>query len=77
VTPIRIDSNGSVSAPITGSITSASPMRAPHRALGSQYGPRLIDSAPPASATVASPVWIACVADTIACTPVPHRRLTV
>ena len=56
---------------------SASPIRAPQRALGIQYGPRLIDSAPPASATDASPVWIAWHADTIACTPVPHRRLTV
>src|SRR5262249_9419970 len=46
-------------------------------ALGIQYGPRLIDSAPPASATDASPVWIDWHAETIACTPVPHRRLTV
>ena len=52
-------------------------MRAPQRASGIQYGPRLIDSAPPASATSTSPVWIACAAETIACTPVPQRRLTV
>ena len=77
VTPIRIELKGSVSAPITGSTSSASPMRAPQRALGIQYGPRLIDSAPPASATAASPVWIACAAETIAWTPVPQRRLTV
>ena len=52
-------------------------MRAPQRASGIQYGPRLIDSAPPATATSASPVAIVCAAETIACTPVPHRRLTV
>ncbi len=77
MTPIRIEWNGSVRPPITGSTSSASPIRAPQRALGIQYGPRLIDSAPPASATAASPVWIAWEAETIAWTPVPHNRLTV
>jgi hypothetical protein len=52
-------------------------MRAPQRAFGIQYGPRLIDSAPPATTTSASPVWIVCAAETIACTPVPHSRFTV
>ena len=68
---------GRSARPCTGSTIVVSPIRAPQRALGIQYGPRLIDSAPPASATSASPVWIACAAETIACTPVPHRRLTV
>ena len=36
-----------------------------------------MDSAPPASTTSASPTWMAWAAETIACTPVPHRRLTV
>src|SRR5436190_419740 len=62
---------------MTGSTILADPIFEPQRASGIQYGPRLIDSAPPASATSTSPDWIACVADTIACTPVPHRRFTV
>ena len=70
-------SNGSVSAPTTASTSGASPIRAPQRAPGIQYWPRLIDSAPPASATLVSPVWIVWAAETIACTPVPQRRLTV
>ena len=53
------------------------PIFEPQRAFGIQYGPRLIDSAPPASATSASPDRIAWAAETIACTPVPQRRLTV
>ncbi len=77
VTPMRISWNGSVRPPMTGSTILLGPIFAPQRASGSQYGPRLIDSAPPASATRASPVWICCVAETIACTPVPQRRLTV
>ena len=77
VIPMWSLSNGSVSAPTTASTSGASPMRAPQRAPESQYWPRLIDSAPPASATSASPVWIVCAAETIACTPVPQRRLTV
>src|SRR3954452_11710223 len=36
-----------------------------------------MDSAPPASTTSASPTWMAWAAETIACTPVPQRRLTV
>ncbi len=77
VTPMWMWSNGSVSPPTTGSTTPVSPMRAPQRTSGIQYGPRLIDSAPPATATSASPVAIVCAAETIAWTPVPHRRLTV
>ena len=77
MTPIRMLWKGSVRPPITGSTIRVSPIRAPQRASGIQYGPRLIDSAPPASATRASPVWIACAAETIDCTPVPQRRLTV
>ena len=62
---------------MTGSTIAVSPIRAPQRTSGIQYGPRLIDSAPPASATPTSPLWIACTAETMACTPVPHRRFTV
>src|ERR671922_2823298 len=36
-----------------------------------------MDSAPPATTTSASPVWIACAPDTMDCTPVPQSRLTV
>ena len=70
-------SNGSVKHPTTASTTDTSPIRAPQRAFSTQYAPLLIDSAPPASATSASPFSIACVAETIACRPRPHRRLTV
>ena len=77
VTPMRMSWNGSFSEPWTGSSICAGPIFEPQRASGIQYGPRLIDSAPPASATSASPVAIACAAETIACTPVPQRRLTV
>jgi hypothetical protein len=66
-----------VSPPTTGSTILVSPIRAPQRTWGIQYGPRLIDSAPPATATSASPVAIDCAADTIACTPVPQSRFTV
>jgi hypothetical protein len=45
--------------------------------LGSQYGARLIDSAPPATATSASPRMMACDAETMACSPLPHSRFTV
>ena len=44
---------------------------------GSQYGTRLIDSAPPATATAQSPSMIAWAADTMACIPLPHSRFTV
>src|SRR5712691_5608406 len=70
-------SNGSVSAPTTASTTAPSPIRWPHRMPGSQYCPRLMDSAPPATATSQSPSLIAWAADTIACRPLPHSRLTV
>ena len=36
-----------------------------------------MDSAPPPTATSASPSMIICEAETIACSPLPHRRLTV
>src|SRR6266851_4111696 len=70
-------SNGSVSAPTMASTTTPSLIRWPHRMAGSQYCPRLIDSAPPATATSQSPSLIAWAADTIACSPLPHSRLTV
>ena len=70
-------SNGSVSAPTMASTTTPSCIRWPHRMPGSQYWPRLIDSAPPATATSQSPSLIACAADTIACSPLPHSRFTV
>ena len=53
------------------------PIRWPQRKPGTQYWPRLIDSAPPATATSQSPSLIAWAADTIACRPLPHSRLTV
>src|SRR6516162_2106340 len=59
------------------SMTAPSRIRWPHRSPGTQYWPRLIDSAPPATATSASPSAMACVADTIACRPLPHSRFTV
>jgi hypothetical protein len=74
---MRISWNGSWSDPCTGSTSADGPIFVPQRASGIQYGPRDIDSAPPASATSASPDMIACAALTIACTPVPHSRLTV
>ena len=77
VTPILMSWNGSVSAPWTGSTTGAGPIFEPQRPWVSHIGARLIDSAPPASVTSASPVWIAWQALTSAWTPVPHRRLTV
>ena len=70
-------SHGSDSAPVTTSTATPSPIRCPHRIAGSQYGARLIDSAPPATATAQSPSMIACAADTIACSPLPHNRFTV
>ena len=45
--------------------------------LDSQYGARLIDSAPPATATSQSPSMIACAAETMACIPLPHNRFRV
>ena len=36
-----------------------------------------MDSTPPATATSQSPSLIAWAADTIACSPLPHSRLTV
>jgi hypothetical protein len=52
-------SNGSLSAPVMGSIATPSFIRWPQRMPGSQYGARLIDSAPPATATSQSPSMIA------------------
>src|SRR4051812_23221354 len=40
-------------------------------------GARVIDSTPPAMTTSACPVSTACAADTIACNPLAHSRLTV
>src|SRR6516165_9812665 len=59
------------------STTVESCIRWPQRIAGSQYWPRLIDSAPPATATSQSPSQIACEADTIACRPLPHSRFSV
>src|SRR5258708_5779448 len=70
-------SNGSVSAPTMASMTTPSCIRCPHRMPGSQYCPRLIDSAPPATATSQSPSRIAWAADTIAWRPLPHSRFSV
>src|ERR1700726_5010624 len=58
------------------STTVPSPIRWPQRMPGSQYCARLIDSTPPATATSQSPSLIAWAADTIACSPLPHSRLT-
>jgi hypothetical protein len=44
---------------------------------GSQYCARLMHSAPPATAASASPCSTSWAAETIACRPLPHRRLTV
>jgi hypothetical protein len=76
VTPMWITSNGSCSAPVIMSSVLKSPIRAPQRALGTMYGPRLIDSAPPPIATSVSPSSTLCAAETIACRPEPHSRLT-
>src|SRR5580704_9154648 len=59
------------------STTGPSPIRWPQRMPGSQYCARLMDSTPPATATSQSPSLIAWAADTIACSPLPHSRLTV
>src|SRR6266487_4992410 len=77
VTPIWQLSNGSFSAPTTASTAAVSPIRWPQRMDGSQYGARLIDSAPPATAVSASPSVMACAAETIACSPLPQSRFTV
>src|SRR5689334_4087147 len=77
VTPMWQSSNGSVSAPTMASITTPSCIRWPQRRPGTQYWPRLIDSAPPATAASQSPSLIAWAADTIACSPVPHSRFSV
>jgi hypothetical protein len=53
------------------------PIRWPQRKPGTPYWPRLIDSAPLATATSQSPSLIAWAVDTIACRPLPHSRLTV
>ncbi len=69
--------NGSVRPPTTGSVIFDGPIRAPQRAASTQYGACDIDSAPPASATSTSPVWMCIVAVTIDWTPDPQSRLTV
>ena len=70
-------SKGSVSAPTVASTTAPSFMRCPHRSPGTQYWPRLMLSAPPATATSASPSMTICAADTIAWSPEPQSRLRV
>ena len=77
VTPMWHPSHGSDSAPVMASSATPSPIRWPQRMPGSQYGARLIDSAPPATATSQSPSMIACAAETMACIPLPHSRFTV
>ncbi len=77
VTPMWHWSNGSVRAPTMASTTTASCIRFPQRMSGSQYWPRLIDSAPPATATSASPSSSAWAAETMAWSPLPHSRFTV
>jgi hypothetical protein len=54
-----------------------SPMRWPQRAAGRKYAARLIDSAPAPTTQSVSPSMMCWAADTIACRPLPHRRLTV
>ena len=70
-------SHGSESAPVRTSTATPSPIRWPQRMPGSQYGARLIDSAPPATATSQSPSMMACEAETMACSPLPHSLFTV
>src|SRR6202161_1361446 len=70
-------SNGSVSAPTIASTATASCIRLPQRRSGSQYGARLIDSAPPATAVSVSPSMMAWAAEMMACSPLPQSRLTV
>ena len=76
VMPMCVPSNGSVSAPTIMSTILLSPMRAPQRAARLAYGPRLMFSAPPPMATSQSPSRMACAAETMACRPEPHSRLT-
>ena len=52
-------------------------MRAPQRCVDDPYSARLMLSAPPPIVQSASPSRMYCAADTIACSPLPHRRLTV
>src|SRR5580704_10229039 len=59
------------------STATASCIRRPQRKSGSQYWPRLIDSAPPATAASVSPSMMACAAEMMACSPLPHSRFTV
>ena len=59
------------------SISLASPIRAPQRWVTLAYAPRLMLSAPPATAASTSPSRMDCEALTIACMPLPHRRFTV
>ena len=77
VTPMWQWSNGSVTAPTMASTATASCIRRPQRRSGSQYWPRLIDSAPPATAASASPSMMAWAAEMMACSPLPHSRFTV
>ena len=68
---------GSDSAPVIMSSMTLSPMRAPQRCAGAMYGARLMLSAPAPTAISASPSMMVCAAETMACRPEPHRRLTL
>src|SRR6202046_1421996 len=59
------------------STATASCIRRPQRKAESQYWPRLIDSAPPPPAASVSPSMMACAAEMMACSPLPHSRFTV
>src|SRR5690242_15403822 len=70
-------SKGSCSAASIMSTIAASPMRAPQRTPCARYGARLMLSAPPPTAMSASPSMMVCAAETIACSPEPHKRFSV
>src|SRR6266542_4200583 len=77
VMPMWQSSKGSVSAPTVASTTMPSPIRCPQRSAGTQYWPRLMLSAPPATATSASPSMTSWAAETMAWSPEPQSRLRV
>ena len=52
-------------------------MRWPQRAAGMKYAARVMLSAPAPITTSVSPSRMCWAAETIACSPLPHRRLTV
>ncbi len=77
VTPMWPWPKGSCSAPVIASTAQVSPMRCPQRPVGRKYAARLMLSAPPPTTVSVSPSRMCCAAETIACSPEPHRRLTV